>query len=726
MTDGSQNGVHRSEPSVLDWVKSLLRLRPIPIPPMEEPQARQAIAETEIIVDDFQEETQLVVQQWAMHFRPNLRKIRYPIALFFALLGQLTLEAKPSNVAMPLAFYLIGIIIAGWATWAGDFRFPTPADKVAKKEETGVRLAYLVAGALLCLLTFIATRMNRFTSFNLLFWAGALLLILGAFWEGDWPFKSFWQRIIQWFHSARLRVEIGPWQLIWIASIALVLFFRVSQLDQIPYEMWSDHKEKLLDVMDVLNGRHTIFFGRNTGREAMQFYLAAATAKHLGTGISFMTLKIGTVLAGLLTLPYLYFFAKEIGGRYLGLAAFLMAGIGYWPNVISRLGLRFPLYPLFAAPALFYLFRGLRLRQRNDLLLCGMAIGLALHGYSPARILPVAAALGVMIYLLHRVAKGGRSETIYGLFAMGVIAFVAFLPLFSATLGMPEQFFARMLSRMTAQELDIAGEPLRIFLGNLWNGLKMFGWDNGEMWVVSIPHRPALDWVTGAMFHLGVVIVLVRYLRQRRWQDLFLLISIPILMLPSTLSLAFPNENPALNRASGALVPAFTLAAIPLALLPQWARDIWDSKRAARGSLVFILLLGLLSASTNYHLVFKTFANQIRGSIWNTREIGMVIRNYASSIGKYDTAHVISPEAGHWVDTRLVAILAGVPEMDYETFVSDLETLPKAEGPRLFIFKPEDEQALAKLQELYPTGYLEWVEPEILGHGYMKYLVLAK
>ena len=72
-----------------------------------------------------------------------------------------------------------------------------------------------------------------------------------------------------------------------------------------------------------------------------------------------------------------------------GLFALLFAGIGYWPNVISRVGLRFPLYPLFVAPTLYYLLRGLRTRNRNDFILSGLFLGLGLHGYSPIRILPI-------------------------------------------------------------------------------------------------------------------------------------------------------------------------------------------------------------------------------------------------------------------------------------------------------------------------------------------------
>ena len=77
-------------------------------------------------------------------------------------------------------------------------------------------------------------------------------------------------------------------------------------------------------------------------------------------------------------------------------------------------------------------------------------------------------------------------------------------------------------------------------------------------------HRPAFDIVTAALFLIGVVLILVRYIRNRHWLDAFLLVSIPLLLMPSILSLAFPGENPALNRAGGAYVPAFVIGAMAL------------------------------------------------------------------------------------------------------------------------------------------------------------------
>ena len=135
----------------------------------------------------------------------------------------------------------------------------------------------------------------------------------------------------------------------------LVFFFRFYQTASVPPEPFSDHAEKILDVYDVSQGQTTSSFPRNTGREALPDVLDLLIAKLFGTGLSFLSLKLGTAILGFLTLPFIYLLGKEIGGRRVGLFAFLLAGIGYWPNVISRVGLRFPLYPLFAAPTLLYL-----------------------------------------------------------------------------------------------------------------------------------------------------------------------------------------------------------------------------------------------------------------------------------------------------------------------------------------------------------------------------------
>jgi hypothetical protein len=514
---------------------------------------------------------------------------------------------------------------------------------------------------------------------------------------------------------------LDGWALaLWLA-LGVAAFFRFHLLDQIPLDMWSDHAEKLLDIMDVLGGRYSIFFLRNTGREPLQFYLAAATARLLGTGLTFLTLKIGTVLIGWLTLPLLYLFARAFGGRQVALAAVFLAGIAFWPNVLARTGLRFTLFPFFAAPALFFLIRGLREQRRNDFLWAGLCIGLALNGYSPARILPFVLLGGGLVYLIHPPARGRRAQVLFWLMAAGVIALAVFAPLARAGLTYPDQFLSRSLTRLTSAERPLPGPALMLLASNTWNALKMFNWDSGEIWVVTVSHTPMLDIATGAVFLIGIGLVATRYVRRRSWEDLFLLISIPLLMAPSILALAFPGENPAPNRAGGALIPVFTVAAIGLVSILAALRAAWPGRAGlilacAAGA----LLLGL-AARGNYRKQFDDYPNEYRQRSWNTKDAGEVIRGFADSIGSTATAHVVPYP--HWVDTRLVGFQAGTPGVDYALPRDQIDGLSGELQAQLFLVNLLDLETLEKLRQVFPYGVAERFLSGIDGHDFWIYIV---
>ena len=258
----------------------------------------------------------------------------------------------------------------------------------------------------LALAAFLTLGGNRFNTLNVTLWVLAIVFTILAFWQGEYPFTGWWSWLKEHLHLP-WKLSISAWSLLVLAAVLLVVFFRTYRLQQVPPEMVSDHAEKLLDVWDVLHGQTSIFFPRNTGREAIQMYLTAGIIQLFHTGYHFLSLKIGTVLAGLLTLPY-HLPAWKGAGQPSGsaLLAILFAGIGYWPNVISRVGLRFPLYPLFVAPALYYLIRGLRTSSRNDFILSGLAWGLACTDIRPSASFRLSFWLAVGVYLLHPRSPG--------------------------------------------------------------------------------------------------------------------------------------------------------------------------------------------------------------------------------------------------------------------------------------------------------------------------------
>ena len=253
----------------------------------------------------------------------------------------------------------------------------------------------------------------------------------------------------------------------------------------------------------------------------------------------------------------------------------------------------------------------------------------------------------------------------------------------------------------------------------------MFNYDDGEIWVHSVTHRPALDVVTGALFLIGVVLVLVRYIRHRHWLDLFLLISIPLLLMPSILSLAFPGENPALNRAGGAYVPVFIIGALALdGLLTSFGPG------KMRSVLLWVVtgILLFWSASQNFDLVFRQYHETFRQSSWNTSDMGKLIKEFEQTYGTTDTVWVVP--FPHWVDTRLPGVWAGIPNRDFAMLRENLTSTLELEEPKLFIVKADvenpdrnDEESVDILEIMYPNGQLRMFDSDVPGHDFWIFVV---
>ena len=606
------------------------------------------------------------------------------LAVLCAILAQSQLEPPNRNNILAIIFYCIAGVLFYLAIRYSKIQVNSRKNYTSNQR---VRLIPFILSLILVLFAFWTFKDNTFNLLNISLWGAAIILFVCSVWEkGN--------------NIAKRDFRIDEWMFVFFVIIGIVLFFRLFELSSVPGEMFSDHAEKLLDVLDVLNGKTPIFFTRNTGREAFQFYLTSLIIKIFGTGISFLSLKIGTVLCGLLTLPYIFLIGKEIGNRTIGILAFFMAGIAYWPNIISRIGLRFALYPLFVAPALFYLIHGLRNISRNDFVLSGIFLGIGLHGYSPIRILPFIIVVGALLAILHSKAYDYRRQVFWNTAILAFTALILFLPLFRYAIENPTMFSIRAISRLTSIEQPFSGPEWLIFMKNLWNALTMFFYSNGEIWVHSIPLRPALDITTAAFFFFGLIYLFKRYLINHDWVDLFFLLSIPLLMLPSILSLAFPRENPSLNRTAGAIVPVFIISALGMGYSFQQSLKLLKLKTSRVGLILFYGLLILFMSISNFKLVLYDYNQQYMQNAWNTSEIGAVINNFVQNGGNPNSAFVVPYP--YWVDTRLVGINAGYPEKDYALRPEDFTSTLENQDRKLFILNQNDDDSLIQLQNIYP------------------------
>lgn len=632
---------------------------------------------------------------------------RAVIALFLALTAQAFVEPPQRQGMISTIFYLGAFGMAIWSYRKDEWHLPTLPAIRQMQDPLYTRLIPLIISVISAGIAFYDFKDGMFTWFNTTLWVLSIIFLAISLWIKTPKVKTE-ENVSETrkeINFGGVFISLNENAIKWIARvitflvIGLVLFYRLYQVDAVPIEPFSDHAEKILDVYEITQGNSFVFFERNTGREAFQFYWTLLVINIFDTGFSFFALKLGTVLLGILTLPYVYLLGKEFGNERVAIFVLFLFGIAAWPNIISRIGLRFPLYPLFVAPTLLYLVRGLRTHNRNDFIIAGIFLGLGLHGYSPFRMMPILVVVAFILYFLHLKSKENFQQAVWWFLIVVVVSVFVFLPLARYWIERPDLFGYRALSRLGDIETPLPGPAWQIFLSNLYNGLLMFNWDDGQIWVHSVTDRPALDLITAALFLLGVVFLIVRYMHGRDWRDLLLLVSIPVLIMPSVLSLAYPGENPALNRAGGASIPVILIAALALEGFVTSFGSGAKRKFIAYG---LTAILCATSAFFNYDLVFRQFNEPYKEAAWNTSEMGQVISDFRDKYGQTDTVWIVPYP--FWVDTRLPGVWAGIPNRDFALFQDHLAESLVYPAPKMFIYWNVDTETERILRELYPNG----------------------
>jgi len=578
----------------------------------------------------------------------------------------------------------------------------------------GLRIAYLIAAGVLLVFAYRAFGGNHFTLRGVVCWLGGLLCFVLAVWErvGNDPGVSVEPTAKKW------EIRFSWQNLALISVILLAVFFRFHNLDITPIEMTSDHAEKLYDVRDVLNGERPIFFPRNTGREALQFYVTALLIQFTPLHIGHLALKVGTGLFGVLAIPFTFLLGRELYNRHVGLLAAALMAMGHWHVAITRVGLRFPFTAAFATPVLYFLFRAFRLNRRRDWILVGAFLGIGLHTYIPMRIVPLLLVILVAVKLGFDVwaawfGRMPRPTSLHAGFWLNAVigavtSAILFLPLFRYMMDDPGMFWMRAASRATPEDLSRV-DLLKVFLDNVRDAAMMFNFIGDTVAVNTIGGSPVLGWVTGALFILGVWYLLVTMVRDRDRRPVYLFIMLFMLLLPSTMSIQFPDENPSVVRTGGAPPMVMIIAALPLYWWAVVAHRAGKSLNPFGGRLLpafGVTMVLVASFAYNYHWYFVRYHDQILGAIWNTRDMGAVMREWVEKGGSLQNAYQLGYP--HWVDTRLIAIHAG--DITWHNDLWEPEELDDERIVRkggLFLLSPEDTQGLRDLQSLFPTGRWE-------------------
>ncbi len=706
---------------------------------------------------------------WTASPRPALAMLGGLVA---ALAGQMLLDAAQTVTAAAAALHATAA--AAWLWALGRTPEPVhdaPAAVVAGPGLDARRVRWLAIGlALVVVPAFVAPLLGdtarawfglldypptdafdiRMTGTNTLTRLGGGMWLAGiAAYVYALADRAGGRRALRWRPRGGVALRVGAAGLALGAVLAVAAWYRFHDLAGLPFEMTSDHTEKLLDIATIVGGLRPVFMPANSGREAMQFYWIAALVM-LGLPLSFMTLKLGMSIVGTATVAPIYRLGRRIGGTHVGLMAALILALLPWHIQITRIALRIALAPLWVALTWIALYRAIAYGRRNDWLWVGLATGLGMYSYSAFRPMLFAVPLVVVLKLFHDAWYGHRDGLSRGLAAhaaaaAGLTALLV-VPLVRYGIDRPGEIGERTATRifgdafveqpgavwdfLRAQDAPYFADLFGQLVVNVRNALLMFNVTSDNAWFQSPPGRPAFETVGGALVVLGLAVALHR-IRRRDWQVGTLVVTVPILLLSTILALAFPNENPSLTRASAALPAVVVIAALPLPALFDRMRAAWGPRGAGAAYAALAIVLAAWMARGIDARYFGEYRHYYDESTHPTSEGAAVIRSFVNLGGDLD--HVYYAAWSNGWDHRLLGIQVGRPtwtgilwpvDGDWDNAIQQARDHVADPSRKLYLVGgPLAAQHIAFLRSLYPGALVTVHHTRVPGKDFWSILV---
>jgi 4-amino-4-deoxy-L-arabinose transferase-like glycosyltransferase len=476
---------------------------------------------------------------------------------------------------------------------------------------------------------------------------------------------------------------------------AAALASRLVGLGGIPAPLSGDEGSMALEAHKVLAGIWISPFGTGWfSHPNFYFYLLAASLRLFGGGV--FALRLPAAFLGASGVVAVYLLARGLFGRATAwVAALFVLG---WSLTLhfSRMALNNSADVFFGAVVMAFLHRGVVTGRRWAFSVAGLALGLSLHFYFGSRLLlllvPLAIALGGWRRVVHRR---------WGLAVMVGVTLLVAAPLIVHYLRYPDDFIARAATDGLFQtgELEmehlVTGRPIPLlWLEHVGRSAAAFVYtlDQGYFYTDT---APMLQWISGALFVLGVELAVLR-MRQPRYAGLLAWIVVVVLVNGGLVS-----SPPGYHRYMIAAPAVAILLGRVAVVIVRRVASLHPSPLAQRALVVGTALLVAFSGIYYYFAVYVPSGNYAdRNTEIADRAarlmagVGPPARVYflgdpLVQLRAFNSVRFLAPDV-EWVD-----VPAGLPD-GWEWTAPD--------RPRLFLALPERAAGLAVIQDRCPGG----------------------
>jgi 4-amino-4-deoxy-L-arabinose transferase-like glycosyltransferase/sugar lactone lactonase YvrE len=605
-----------------------------------------------------------------------------------------------------LILYLVAVVLLVYATRGRSSKSKAENSKIEAEDSPAARpaistrrlgwgVALLALAGICTLLSLRLFGRSAPPSTAWLLYLASVVLFVAAFWAmeftpGKWNLRQFFSRL--WPPKTET--------VILLAILIVAAFVRLYDLDSLPFGVWYDEADNGLWTLRIMeDSSYRPIYVESTNLPAHFLYLVAFSFKLFG--VSVWAIRLITACLGVLTVMAGYLLVREILDYRLALVAAFLLAVSRWDVNFSRLGMHGVSTPLFAALAAYFLVKALRTERHLDFALGGVALGLGLCFYAPFRLFPFVIGL----FLVHKaiVERGFVRRYYPGVLVFILAALLVFAPVGQFAWQHPKTFFDR--TQVTSIFKDkTRSQAIEAVRQSAKQHFLMFNYRGDPNGRHNLPGEPMLDFVTSALFVLGLGYSLSRWRQPQYW---FLVFWLVVMLCGGILSLEF--EAPQSLRAIGTLPVAYVLACVPLHLIATE----WD-KAVGRWCWLPVAACCLLLAQIGWKNMHTYFQVQARDfAVWNAFSTAetLTARRMAEMGPDYDF-HVISLYHNHPVLRFLARNIT-----QYER-LETTDTMPLREsGEReaVLFFDPERRPLFLEARRYYPGGTFEEFQPPFGG-----------
>ena len=424
---------------------------------------------------------------------------------------------------------------------------------------------------------------------------------------------------------------------------------RFQRLSEFPPGFFIDEGAHGLDALQILQGKHAVFFPGNHGREGLIVYLISLFISILGRTI--LAVRLPTALASASTVFVTFWlghilFGEDEDGRANPWRGLVIGGVGasllavsIGQTILGRIAFRANFLPLILSLCLALLWWGWRQQSRSGswwrIALSGACVGLLPYTYIAARFTPILFLFFGLSFLLPFGYLGKqrlRAELPQlGIF-VGMAALVA-MPILVYFSLHPEHFFLRSSQLLVFAPSISQGNTLATFLYNVWEHLLVFGFRGDPNWRHNFAGRSLLNPWEALFFWLGVAMAVWRW---QRPAYRLLLLWLGVLLLPAIL--ARDDTPPNTLRMIGAMPAIYLLAAVGAWETFRFLRNRFFQNNETRAAIaVGVVVSGsiLVQGVLTHHTYFELWAHapetrRVHGVEW--KDLARVLNAQPSEV----------------------------------------------------------------------------------------------